>query len=394
MPRLGSLSIALAGFLCAAFGTAVAQTAPYTNLGLAQMTSTALANELRSKHDAQAARNELAAGPSAGETPPPEVTESEGEVIGFPKGFTYAFDESISYPWGDTGEARNELPGGFDAQLTARIEPRTNVFFQYYQIQPQIEGIDYGSAPVYAPGANKPSGYLPLSLLDLGVSSKIDVFVAGFQRLFFVGGAAINGGHPIIFAPTYAAVKGDIGGGALNTQLQYNNGSVMRVVTRAFEQYAANLVIPISLTPKLYVLYFATAEALVAPEGFNQSNRVQFEQQGLIEYNPNPQTTLFINPSKAMTYFPTDRYPVSTGNFVYGFVHRLRKPNKYNWFPLYLQGEVITSNPDNPDFNAYGVARLTVVPNVGILPTISGNKFTTVQLSIGVGTPPQIVPYP
>ena len=391
MPRLG---LALAGFLCATFGTAAAQVAPYTDLGLARMTSTALGDELRSKHDAQAARSELAASPNGTETPPPEVTQSEGEVIGFPKGFTYAFDESISYAWGDTGEARNELPGSFDAQLTARIEPRTNAFFQYYQIQPQIEGIDYGSAPVYAPGANKPSGYLPLSLLDLGVSSKIDVFVAGFQRLFFVGGAAINGGHPIIFAPTYAAVKGDIGGGELNTQLQYNNGSVMRVITRAFEQYAANLVIPLSLTPKLYVLYFATAERLVAPEGFNQSNRTQFEQQGLVEYNPNPQTTFYFNPSKAMTYFPTDRYPVSTGNFVYGVVHRLRKPNKYNWFPLYLQGEVITSNPDNPDFNAYGVARLTVVPNVGILPTTSGNKFTTVQLSLGVGTPPQIVPYP
>ena len=75
-------------------------------------------------------------------------------------------------------------------------------------------------------------------------------------------------------------------------------------------------------------------------------------------------------------------------------MHRLRKPNKYNWFPLYLQGEVITSNPDNPDYNAYGVARLTIVPGVGILPTTSGNKFTTVQLSLGVGTPPQIVPYP
>jgi hypothetical protein len=68
--------------------------------------------------------------------------------------------------------------------------------------------------------------------------------------------------------------------------------------------------------------------------------------------------------------------------------------NKHNWFPVYIQGEVITSNPDNPIYNSLGVARLTVVPNRGILPTIGGNKFTTVQLSIGVGTPPMIVPYP
>jgi hypothetical protein len=394
--RLGSLVLTLVGFLFAASGTARAQTAPYMSLGLAQTTSTALAGALRSRRDAQqSAKDYLAANaPNASDTPPPPVTESEGEVIGFPKGITYAFDESISYEYGDTGEPRNGLPGGFDANFVARLEPRTNIFAQYYQLQPQILGVDNGVAPVFAPGATKSSGNLPLDLLGFGVSSKIDVFVAGLQRLFFVGGPAIDGGHPIVFAPAYAAVKGDIGGGHLNDQEQFNDGVAMRVTQRTFESYLANLAIPFSLTEKLYVVYIATGEVLVGPRGFNLTNHVQFEQQGLIQYNPNDQTTIFFNPSRAITYFPTDAYPVSTANFVYGITHRLRHVNKHNWFPLYIQGEVITSNPDNPIYNSLGVARLTVVPNRGILPTIGGNKFTTVQLSLGVGTPPMIIPYP
>jgi hypothetical protein len=44
--------------------------------------------------------------------------------------------------------------------------------------------------------------------------------------------------------------------------------------------------------------------------------------------------------------------------------------------------------------NQNGIAKLTVIPGVGIKPAIGGNKFTTVQLSLGVGTPPVIIPYP
>jgi len=392
--RLGSLVLTLVGFLAAACGAASAQVAPYMSFGLSQTTSAALAGALRSRHDAQDAQHYLAAAsaPSGEETPPPPVTESMGETIGFPKGFTYNFDETISYPYGDTGEVRNQLPGGFDINFLARVEPRTNVFVQYYQIQPQILGVNNGTTPVFSSTGVR-AGTLPLSVLNYSVSSKIDAFIVGLQRLFFVGGSAINGGHPIVFAPIYAAVKGDIGGGILNSQTQFNNGQIQRVTQRIFEQYAANLAIPFSLTPKLYVLYIATGEALVNRQGFNQTNHVQYEQQALIEYNPNPQTTIFLNPSKAITYFPTDTYPVSTGNFVYGITHRFRHVNKYNWFPVFIQGEVITSNPDNPIYNALGVARVTVARGA-LLPTVGGNKFTTVQLSIGLGTPPEIIPYP
>jgi hypothetical protein len=384
---------AFATAFCIAGGTASAQVAPYMNFGLATQTSTALDAALKSKHDAQAARAYLAAAPSAEDTPPPPVSESEGEVIGFPKGITYAFDITSSFPYGDVGEQRNQLPGGIDASITARIEPRTNVFAQYFQLQPQILHIDNGETPVYIQGTPGSTGLLPLAQLNEGVSTKIDAFIGGFQRLFFVGGAAINSGHPIVFAPVYAAVKADIGGGDLNFQEQYNGGQAMYVEQRVFQEYVANLVIPLSITEKLNVLYYASPEILVHPSGFEQTNHVQYEQQLLVEYNPNKQTTIFFNPSHSLTYFPTDLYPVSTTSFVYGVTHRFRRPSKALIQP-YLQAEVITSNPNNPIDNALGVARVTIVPNIGALPTIGGNKFTTVQLSLGIGTPPQVVPYP
>jgi hypothetical protein len=393
---LEALLIASVAFI-ATSGSARAQVDPSVGLGLARATSTVLDDELRSRHVAARGAKSSATSPDAEDTPPPPISDRDGQVIGFPRGITYAFDETISYAYGDTGEIRNQLPGGFDASLTYRVEPRTNAFVQYYQLQPQILGVNGGSTPIYNAGGSKPIGYLPLSTLNYGVSSKINVFVAGLQRVFFVGGPAIDGGHPIVFAPVYDAVRGFIGGGDLNTQLQYNNGHIHLVNQRSFEQYAANLAIPLTLTEKVTILYIATGEVLVNTNGFNTTNHPQFEQQALVEYSPVPQTTFFLNPSKALTYFPTDVYPVSTANFVYGLVHRLRPPNRHNWFPVYLQAEVITSNPDNPSYNALGVARITIVPthgSVAILPTVSGNKFTTIQLSLGVGTPPLIVPYP
>ncbi len=403
-PHIGTLRTALTllvnlSFLFAVRSGACAQADPAVGLGFARATSTVLQDELRSRH--AAAHTAVAASetaPNSQDTPPPPVTDRDAQVIGFPRGITYGFDETISFPYGDTGEQRNQLPGGFDASLTLRIEPRTNVFVQYYQLQAQILGVNSGSTPIYNAGGSKPLGYLPLSTLNYGVSSKINVFVAGLQRVFFVGGAAINGGHPIVFAPVYDAVRGFIGGGDLNTQLQYQNGHIHLVNQRSFEQYAANLAIPFTLTEKVTMIYIATGEILVNTNGFNETNHPQFEQQALIEYSPVPVTTFFINPSRALTYFPTDAYPVSTSNFVYGLVHRLRAVDPHNRFPLYIQGEVISSNPDNPVYNSLGVARITIVPlkggSVGILPTVGGNKFTTVQLSIGVGTPPLIVPYP
>jgi hypothetical protein len=390
--RLRGLIFALVGFFVLAYGGASAQVAPFTGFGLAQTTSTALTEALKSKHDAQKARNFLAAAPSAEDTPPPPVSDSEGEVIGFPKGITYAAEITSSFPYGDTGETRNRLPGGVNGTMVARLEPRTNAFFEYFQLQPQIEGINNGSAPVYSL-AGPTGSRVPASILNQEVASKIDAFVIGLQRLFFVGGEAINGGHPVVFAPTYTAVKGDIGGGDLNFQVQYNNGKVMRVQQRVFQQWEANLAIPLSLTEKLTVLYIATGEILVHPDGFNETNHPQFEQQLLVEYTPNKQTTIFVNPSKALTYFPTDTYPVSTANFVYGINHKFGKPNKARLQP-YIQGEVIESNPDNPILNQNGIAKITAVPGVGLLPAIGGNKFTTVQLSFGLGTPPVIIPYP
>jgi hypothetical protein len=366
---------------------------PEADFGFASATSAALTAALRSKHDAQEARKLLAAAPAADETPPPPITDAQGEVIGFPKGITYGFDISSSYEYGDTGEPRNGLPGGFDATITARLEPRTNIFFQYFQLDAQILNIDNGEAPVYAAGVPGSSGELPLADLNEGVSTKVDAMIVGLQRLFFVGGAAINGGHPIVFAPTYAAVKADIGGGDLNFQEQYNANEALVVQQRVFQEYVANLAIPLSITEKLPVILFISPEVLVHPQGFNQSNHVQVEEMLLAEYNPNKNTTIYFNPSHAYTYFPTDTYPVSTTSFVYGVTHRFGKPNKLRAQP-FVQGEVITSNPNNPTNNALGVARVTADPGVGILPMIGGNKFTTVQLSVGLGTPPLVIPYP
>ena len=149
---------------------------------------------------------------------------------------------------------------------------------------------------------------------------------------------------------------------------------------RVFEQWEANLAVPLSLTEKLTVLYIATGEILVHPDGFNETNHPQFEQQLLVEYTPNKLTTIFVN-------------PVSTANFVYGINHKFGKPNRARLQP-YIQGEVIESNPDNPILNQNGIAKITVVPGVGFLPAIGGNKFTTVQLSVGLGTPPVVIPYP
>jgi hypothetical protein len=424
MTRLFRLTVGLFVFLGLGAISATSAGAQSTS----GLLSNGISNQAASMLEALRSRHKSQAAPSATDTPPPEISDREQTVIGFPKRFTYSADITSAYAGGNTGFENDSLRGGVDATLTYRVEPRTNVFVDYYQLQVQILGVDTGVVPLYIAAPNSTTG-TPVGTFSLsnipttGSIKRADVttteqaFVVGIQRLGFIGGSPVNKGHAVVFTVAYDAEKGEIGpGGAgnepvtnsyLSEQLQFREGQGFKqIVQRDVQHFTASFTVPFSLTPKVLALYTATAWFQAKPSGFNKylARGPQFEQMGFIQYNPNPRTAIYVNPSKSITYFPTDTYPVSTGNFVAGITRQIAGGP----IPLYIGGQMITSNPDNSD--GLGVTRETIfcpgypttisqqcLSNIGTgraSPSVGGNKFTTFQIILGTGTTPMPVPYP
>lgn len=395
-----SLLVATAfAWMVAGSAAAHAQTIP-TNSVVTQGAMSAMLDTLRShKHlDVQTAP---ASGGSEG-VPPPISDSDQTKAAFLLPAIDYQAKIGTNFATGPTGSIRHALQGSVDGGVIIRLEPRTRIALAYYQLSTNEIGVDQGTIPIEIQG----QGVLTqenLQAFQPDPSNKLEVYVFAVERLFTIKN------DPLVATFAYDS-QDSLTFGARNPVLSYLDGNVQNLFIRTEQHY--NLIIsePFVLNDqKLFVLFNEQLQQLVHTTGFNAApNRPQFLYSAFFQYDINEKTSFFFEPAHNVVYFPTDRYQQHETIFLYGLTYKLRKP-------FFFQASVTMVTPTNPDFDGtgrIGITRVTIAcpPNPGgapgispacaqnlqsqvTTPTFGGTKVETINLSLGIGTPPVFIPF-
>jgi hypothetical protein len=380
---------------------ASAQVAPGDMSSLSASAAVAARNEAL-KRTALGAKSAATAAPSDSETPPPPITESDVSKGGFEGApLTYSIDLSSMIMGGPT-KNEGSLPGGMDAELLYKASRTTRLAANYYQFSATSIGNDDPGVPIVFQGTRTPIGYLNAGAAGVDSTTHLRFQIYSVQQMFFVGGRH----HPLIFAPAYASIRSIIAGKD-DAGTIFANGQVMTVHQRSYEFKALNLVIPLFYGEKYLISYAGGAIWNINTNGANVTNHPQYLQSGYLQYQPDQSLTLFANIAKVITYFPTDVYPYHVPTFHYGISKTIKSP-------FWVEGEVSTGGPSNPnytDFGRVGLVNLTVpcartaaggsptltcvaLASNGIaIPVVGAQRYTTFSVMFGIGANPLVRPF-
>ncbi|HTV74125.1 MAG TPA: hypothetical protein VME66_10500 [Candidatus Acidoferrales bacterium] len=332
-------------------------------------------------HSANAALEEALSHDQVAQAKPVGEVERPLRKPGLPLGLAYTLDGSIAFPFGHVtdGNPNVRLPGGFDAVLGYGFTRQLRLQAGYYVVQEYPVGFSTGKVPLYLQGLSAPIGTAPLAGNDATVRNGI--FVANLQTLVQIGKL------PIVISPTYVARTGTVGGHSDLIPVEIN-GFAQLVHLRTFQYKLLGFTIPFLSTPKMFGTYTIAPQWLMQTAGANTKNSPQLFQLMYLEYRANAKTTFFLQPSLLQNYTPVDAYPEHIPTLIYGFSYRLDRL-------FYLQGQVSTGTPVNPNNGGIGIRAVTCqqlpCSPSQVAPTIGGLKASQVQLMLGFGKP-QVVP--
>jgi hypothetical protein len=363
------------------------------------------------------------AGAPTGATPAP-FSSLETPKPGFQHpnspGVSYTVDLNSTFAAGDTGYKQNNLAGGIDASAYFAPEKYTRIFAGYYQLQEYPIGFDQGIVPTYvqngaagfgrtgrtscqafgAPGVAPVNlaGIVPncpanLNTLQNDAAVKNQIFVLSLQKIVYIGGLI-----PIVISPTYIARKGEIGG-TDDLFLAYNpsTDTYKTVHLRSAETKGVLFSLPLASSPKLFAVFTIGPQWLVNTNGNNRTNHAQIFQSLDLRYFANPETTIFVEPSRLQDYLPNDPYPQDIPTLIAGLNHKLGGPHS----PLFVQGFIAEGTVQNPVYghtgrvgvidatcvNSYPACISNPDPRTNTAITFGGFRASQFVLSVGLGTP-------
>ena len=336
-------------------------------------------------------------------------------------GIAYSAELTSTLPYGNVGRSQVNLKGGFDGQIYIAPEKYTRIFAGYYDVDFYPIGFDSGTVPAYVSNAalRAPNPLGRTNCIDAGLGAfetcpaRLGVFsqdagvqdrisILSFQKIIYVGGL-----FPIVISPTYLSQRGSIGGGD-DQFLAWDpsRGTYHDVHVRTSQKKSIFLSLPFAASTKLFGVLTAGPSWNVNTNGNNTGNSAQIFEVLDLRYFATPTTTIFFQPSRLPTYEPVDPYPVNIPTFILGFNKKLGGPKS----PFYVQGELFTATPSNPPYGHTG--RLGVIDTTCVAPQTAttsfqtecalykninprtntatlfgGTKSTTINLTVGFGTP-------
>ncbi len=298
---------------------------------------------------------------------------------GLPLGFTYNFDFSFSYPYGNLGYQNAKLPGGMDAGFGYGITRENRIQAGYYEIPQFPIGFANKTVPFFVQGYTGP-GTIPQTYQNTGnvnVTTKDKFLVLVDQNLINIAGK-----FPIVISPTYLAHWGFVGNNGSDIQTIEYNGYPTTVHARTEQEWFVPLTVPFLSSPRFFGTATVAAQWLVHPAGVNQTNHAQIFELAYLEYRAARNTSFFFQPSRLIQYNPSDPYPEYTPTFIYGVSHHFTKL-------VYTQIYVATGGATN--YPTYGIASLTCqrlpCTSANTYPSLGGLKATVIQLQFGLGSP-------
>ncbi len=332
-------------------------------------------------------------------------------------GFAYSVELSSTLPYGKTDFPRNNLKGGFNAQVYIAPEKYTRLFAGHFSLDNYPVGFDTGVVPAYISNATLRSGPTGrTNCLDVGlggietcpghlhtflqdVSTQDRIEIVSLQKIIYVAGL-----FPIVISPTYLSQRGSVAGSD-DRFLAWDpdRGTYHSLNVRTSQKKSVFLSLPFAASTKLFGVLTAGPSWNVNTTGNNQGNSAQIFEVLDLRYFATPTTTIFLQPSRLPSYQPVDPYPQNLATFIFGFNKKIGGPKS----PFYAQGFVFSATPTNPPYGHTG--RLGVIDDTCVAPPATfqllcsryatidprsntatlfgGTKATSVNLSVGFGTP-------
>jgi hypothetical protein len=378
--------------LCAALGTAPAFADPMGIFGTAVSgANTALKNAL-TVH--------LPDGTVAQVPPVTQQPVGGATQTGLPTGFTYTFDASVAYPFGNIGTlGKRWLQGGMDAVVGYGFNSHTSIVANYYELQHYPVGFNSGQVGLFLPpGFPQTPGVNP-SCVDLsgqssatctGINPQLNTTTKDkfalfyFENLFNV--AKFKGRNiPIVVTPTYVSrwsqVAASNGNGDVVPFIDLQGVPHTNISTRTTQVYALAVTVPFLKTPKMFGTFTAAPTWLVHTAGVNQQNHAQIYQILYLEYTPFNGTRIFLEPQSSRDYLPADPYAQHLNAYFLGVSQRVG--------PIgFVQLVLNSGGPSN--YSPYGVKQLNCLRlpcSQNTLPMVGGLKATQLQIEFGIGSP-------
>ncbi|GAC1388321.1 MAG: hypothetical protein NVSMB31_02160 [Vulcanimicrobiaceae bacterium] len=354
---------------------------------------------IKNAQQQQTAHTAITGTTTIGQVPPvsqPPVS-SGPQKLGLPKGFTYTFDFSAAYPYGDIGTGKHWLNGGVDTVLSYGFNSHQRIVLNYYELQHYPVGFNTGTRAFYLPPSipqnplvgnpgcvnlnNTPGGGCSASSID--VTTKDRFFLAYFNQLITIGGGKRT--IPIVISPTYvsrgSSVAASNGHGDVVPFVDANGIPHFDIATRTAQVKSIAFTMPFLKTPKMFGTFTVAPSWLVHTAGLNQDNHAQLYQILYLEYNMNDRTKFFFEPQSSRDYLPADPYAQHLNAYFLGASEKIGKI-------AFVQLVLNSGSPSN--YSPYGVKYFqcfTLPCSKGTVPAVGGLKATQLQLQLGIGSP-------
>ncbi len=224
--------------------------------------------------------------------------------------------------------------------------------------------------PLYIRGNPNPVGSTKLPPINPAVIYKLATITV--QRTVFLAH------HPIIITPGYISTFSEFDDSLVIENKRLGLAEDVRL--RSFQQKFVAVTVPIILTRQFIALATASSQWLMATHSVNEANHARLNVLGYAEYFANQHTSFFFQPSRFVSYVPSDPYPQYSFTVTYGLNFRLTKG-------VWAQAQVLSVIPSN--FPRNGIVGITCATPActSAAPNLGSAKATNIQLSVGIGKP-------
>jgi hypothetical protein len=334
---------------------------------------------------------------SIAQVPPVNQQPVGGPVQqGLPTGFNYFADLSSAFPFGNIGNNRNWLQGGFDAMASYGFSPTSSLVASLYQLQHYPVGFNSGEVPVFLPPGfphsscqnlgSTGTAACPAIGKQLDLTTKDSFLLLSYEQLLNLGNVK-GRSIPIVVTPTYVSRWSQINqsGIANNDDVPFVNPVTGQaetdVATRTAQYVSVAVTLPFLKTPRMFGTFTVAPTWLTHLNGVNQSNTAQLYQILYLEYNLTRRLRFFLEPQSSRDYLPTDPYPEHLVAYFLGATQRVGRNG-------FVQAVLNSGGPTN--YAPYGIKDLQcfALPcSANTVPAVGGLKATQIQLQFGVGSP-------
>lgn len=283
--------------------------------------------------------------------------------------FDYSLSAAVGFPLGNLGYNITANQGIIQGGVGYQIDPLTKVEAYGYQIPGALIGVN-GAVPLFIRGDPKPVGTVKLPPINPSVIYKLAVVTV--QRTVFLDH------HLIIITPGYISTFSEFSDSLLIENRSLGIEETARL--RSFQQKFIAVSVPIVLRRQFIAVATASSQWLIATHSVNETNHARLNLLGYAEYFANQHTSFFVQPSRFVSYVPSDPYPQYSFTLTYGLNFRLTKF-------LWAQAQVFSITPTN--FPRNGIVALTCATAScrSVAPDLGSAKAANFQLSVGIGKP-------